>query len=121
MKGPALEKPAHMHRGTRHLEVLEGADRTFAFGRVESGDKELGANERVAVSIRGEMAGNGNGDVRGNDDGEDSTRNGGTIDSARIKATRLTGEVCQHQRSRIKNLRVVWATYLIRRASVLSL
>ncbi|KIM66894.1 hypothetical protein SCLCIDRAFT_1210942, partial [Scleroderma citrinum Foug A] len=43
-KGPALEKPAHMHRGTRHLEVLEGADRTFAFGRVESGDKELGAN-----------------------------------------------------------------------------
>ena len=47
-KGLALEK---MHRGTRHLEVRE------------SGDKALGANERVAVSVEGEMAANGNGDL----------------------------------------------------------
>ena len=38
---------------------------------MESGDKALGANERVTVSIEGEMAGDG--DLRGEDDGEDST------------------------------------------------
>ena len=86
-KGPALERPAHIHRGTRHLEVLESADQTFSFGLVKSGEKALGANERVAVSVEGEMAGDGNGGLRGDDDGEDSTMSGGIVDSARIKAT----------------------------------
>ena len=64
-------------------------NQTFAFGRVESGDKALSANERVAVSVEREMAanGNGNGDLRGDEDGEDSTMSGGTISSARTKAT----------------------------------
>ena len=85
-KGLALEK---MHSGTCHLEVLASVNQTFAFGRVESGDKALSANERVAVSVEREMAanGNGNGDLRGDEDGEDSTMSGGTISSARTKAT----------------------------------
>ena len=58
------------------------------------------------MSVEGEMAANGNGNLRGDDDGEDSTMSGGTASSVRTKAVWLTGEnqhTCQHQRSR-KNL-----------------
>ena len=55
------------------------------------------------------MAGDGNNDQRNDDDSEDRTMSGGTVDSTRVEGTRLTGEgqhVRQHQKSKIKNLPV---------------
>ncbi|KIM64877.1 hypothetical protein SCLCIDRAFT_23254 [Scleroderma citrinum Foug A] len=88
-------------------EVPESANRTFAFGRVKSRDKALGANERDVANIEDGMADNDN-------DGEDGTKSRGTVDSTRVEGMPLTGEG-QRVRPEIKNqklTRIVWATSL---------
>jgi len=65
--------------------------RRIVFGRAESRD------EAIAPIVEGERAGDGDGSGYGDDGDVDGTTSGGSIDSMRVKATRLTRE-SQHER-----------------------
>ena len=104
--------------GNTPVEVPESANRTFAFGRVKSRDKALGANEHDVANIEDGMADNDN--LLGDNDGEDGTMSRGTVNSTRVEGMPLTGEG-QRVLPEIKNqkpTRIVWATSQTRRATV---
>ena len=96
-------------------------NRTFAFGRVKSRDKALGANKRDVANIKDGMADNDNDNLLSDSDGEDGTMNRGTVNSTRVKGMPpLSGEgqrVCPEIKNQ-KLTRIVWATSPIHRATV---
>ena len=70
------------------VEALGTANRTFAFGEVESRD------EAIAPSVESERAGDGDGDGYGDDGGDGDvgdTTSGGGVDSKRVETALLAG------------------------------
>ena len=69
---------------------IETASRTFAFGRLESGEEAIAPRD-----VEGERAVEGDGDRDGDDGGVgdlDDTTSGGDVDSKRVKAALLAGD-----------------------------